>query len=122
MKKSVIVILLVLSLLIPITSCSAPNTIEVASNDYKDLTKMTPGEFDKDLRSYYVLANYKWHNYSCRLSIENGKLFVSNERADMPDEQHEMFNHGYLLGTDYGEFSGWVRWCLQEELIYPEEV
>lgn len=120
MKKSVIVILLVLSLLIPITSCSAPNTIEVASNDYKDLTKMTPGEFDKDLRSYYVLANYKWHNYSCRLSIENGKLFVSNERADMPDEQHEMFNHGYLLGTDYGEFSGWVRWCLQEELIYPE--
>lgn len=38
----------------------------------------------------------------------------------MPYEQHEMFNHGYLLGTDYGEFSGWVRWCLQEELIYPE--
>ena len=81
---------------------------------------MTPGEFDKDLCSYYVLANYKWHNYSCRLSVENGKLFVSNERADMPYEQHEMFNHGYLLGTDYGEFSGWVRWCLQEELIYPE--
>ncbi|MBQ4141324.1 MAG: hypothetical protein IJD70_08310 [Clostridia bacterium] len=120
MKKSVIVILLVLSLLIPTTSCSAPNTIEVASNDYMDLTKMTPGEFDKDLCSYYVLANYKWHNYSCRLSVENGKLFVSNERADMPYEQHEMFNHGYLLGTNYGEFSGWVRWCLQEELIYPE--
>lgn len=119
MKKSIIAVLLIVSLL-TLASCSAPNTIEVASNDYMDLTKMTPGEFDKDLRSYYVLANYKWHNYSCRLSIENGKLFVSNERADMPDEQHEMFNHGYLLGTDYGEFSGWVRWCLQEELIYPE--
>lgn len=119
MKKSIIALLLIVSLL-TLASCSAPNTIEVASNDYKDLTKMTPGEFDKDLRSYYVLANYKWHNYSCRLSLENGKLFVSNERADMPDEQHEMFNHGYLLGTDYGEFSGWVRWCLQEELIYPE--
>lgn len=119
MKKTIIFVLLIV-LLLTTVACSAPNTIEVASNDYKDLTKMTPGEFDKDLRSYYVLANYKWHNYSCRLSIENGKLFVSNERADMPDEQHEMFNHGYLLGTDYGEFSGWVRWCLQEELIYPE--
>ena len=119
MKKTVIVILLILSLLTA-SSCSAPNTIEVASNDYMYLTKMTPGEFDKNLCSYYVLANYKWHNYSCRLSVENGKLFVSNERADMPYEQHEMFNHGYLLGTDYGEFSGWVRWCLQEELIYPE--
>ena len=119
MKKSIIAVLLIVSLL-TLASCSAPNTIEVASNDYMDLTKMTPGEFDKDLCSYYVLANYKWHNYSCRLSVENGKLFVSNERADMPYEQHEMFNHGYLLGTDYGEFSGWVRWCLQEELIYPE--
>ena len=119
MKKSIIALLLIVSLL-TLASCSAPNTIEVASNDYMYLTKMTPGEFDKDLCSYYVLANYKWHNYSCRLSVENGKLFVSNERADMPYEQHEMFNHGYLLGTDYGEFSGWVRWCLQEELIYPE--
>lgn len=88
--------------------------------DYPNLTKMLPGEFDENLCSYYILANYKWHNYSCRLSVENGKLFVSNERSDMPNEQHEMFNHGYLLGTDFGEFSGWVRWCLQEELIYPE--
>ena len=119
MKKTVIVILLILSLLTA-SSCSAPNTIEVTSMDYPNLTKMLPGEFDENLCSYYILANYKWHNYSCRLSVENGKLFVSNERADMPYEQHEMFNHGYLLGTDYGEFSGWVRWCLQEELIYPE--
>jgi hypothetical protein len=119
MKKTVIVILLILSLLTA-SSCSAPNTIEVTSMDYPNLTKMLPGEFDENLCSYYVLANYKWHNYSCRLSVENGKLFVSNERADMPYEQHEMFNHGYLLGTDYGELSGWVRWCLQEELIYPE--
>ena len=119
MKKTVIVILLILSLLTA-SSCSAPNTIEVTSMDYPNLTKMLPGEFDENLCSYYTLANYKWHNYSCRLSVENGKLFVSNERAVMPYEQHEMFNHGYLLGTDYGEFSGWVRWCLQEELIYPE--
>lgn len=119
MKKTVIVILLILSVLTA-SSCSAPNTIEVTSMDYPNLTKMLPGEFDENLCSYYILANYKWHNYSCRLSVENGKLFVSNERADMPYEQHEMFNHGYLLGTDYGEFSGWVRWCLQEELIYPE--
>lgn len=119
MKKTVIVILLIFSLLTA-ASCSASNTIEVTSMDYPNLTKMLPGEFDENLCSYYILANYKWHNYSCRLSVENGKLFVSNERADMPYEQHEMFNHGYLLGTDFGEFSGWVRWCLQEELIYPE--
>ena len=119
MKKSIIAVFLIASLL-TLASCSAPNTIEVTSMDYPSLTKMSPGEFDENLCSYYILANYKWHNYSCRLSVENGKLFVSNERADMPYEQHEMFNHGYLLGTDYGEFSGWVRWCLQEELIYPE--
>ena len=119
MKKTIIFVLLIV-LLLTTVACSAPNTIEVTSMDYPNLTKMLPGEFDENLCSYYILANYKWHNYSCRLSIENGKLFVSNERADMPDEQHEMFNHGYLLGTDYGEFSGWVRWCLQEELIYPE--
>ena len=120
MKKSIIALLLIVSLL-TLASCSAPNTIEVTSMDYPNLTKMSPGEFDENLCSYYILANYKWHNYSCRLSVENGKLFVSNERADMPDEQHEMFNHGYLLGTDFGEYSGWVRWCLYEELIYPED-
>lgn len=120
MKKTVIVITLILSLLIS-ASCSEPNIIEVTSKDYPNLTKMEPGEFDKGLSSDYVLANYKWGNYSCKLSVENGKLFISNESADMPYEQHEMFNHGYLLGTDFGEYSGWVRWCLQEELIYPED-
>ena len=119
MKKSIIAVILIASLL-TLASCSAPNTIEVTSMDYPSLIKMSPGEFDESLCWKYILANYKWHNYSCRLSVENGKLFVSNKRADMPYEQHEMFNHGYLLGTDYGEFSGWVRWCLQEELIYPE--
>ena len=106
--------------MIHLTACTSVNTIEVTSKDYPKLMKMEPGEFDKGLSSDYVLANYKWGDYSCRLSVENGKLFISNQRADMPYEQHEMFNHGYLLGTDYGEFSGWVRWCLQEELIYPE--
>lgn len=119
MKKTVIAILLILSLLTA-SSCFAPNTIEVTSMDYPNLTKMLPGEFDENLCSYYILANYKWHNYSCRLSVENGKLFVSNARADITDTKSEMFPDGYLLGTDFGEFSGWVRWCLQEELIYPE--
>ena len=121
MKKSVIVILLVLSLLIPTTSCTAPNSIEVTSMDYPSLTKMSPGEFDESLCWKYILANYKWHNYSCRLSVENGKLFVSNERVDITDTKSEMFPDGYLLGTDFGEYSGWVRWCLYEELIYPED-
>ena len=119
MKKTVIVILLILSLL-TVSSCSAPNTIEVTSMDYTNLTKMLPGEFDESLCWKYILANYKWHNYSCRLSVENGKFFVSNARANITDTKSEMFPDGYLLGTDFGEFSGWVRWCLQEELIYPE--
>jgi hypothetical protein len=63
----------------------------------------------------------EWHNYSCKLYIENGKLFVSNEEADIPYAQYAMFSDGYLLGTDLGEFSGWVRWCLYEESIYPED-
>ncbi len=120
MKKLTVLVLLVIFLLYA-SSCSAPNTIEVTSMDYPNLTKMLPGEFDDDLCWKYILANYKWHNYSCKLSVENGKLFISNERADMPYTQHVMFPDGYLLGTDLGEFSGWVRWCLQEELIYPED-
>ena len=119
MKKSIIAVLLIASLL-TLASCSAPNTIEVTSMDYPSLTKISPGEFDESLCWKYILANYKWHNYSCRLSVENGKLFVSNERADITDTKSEMFPDGYLLGTDFGEFSGWVRWCLHEELIYPE--
>ena len=107
-------------LLFAITSCSSPDTIAVTSKDYPKLTKMSLGEFDENLCWKYILANYKWHNYSCRLSVENGKLFVSNERADITDTKSEMFPDGYLLGTDFGEFSGWVRWCLHEELIYPE--
>lgn len=120
MKKTIFFVLLIV-LLITTVACSAPNTIEVTSKDYPSLTKMEPGEFDKGLSSDYILADYKWHNYSCKLSIENGKLFISNEKAVMPDTQYEMFSHGYLLGTDLGEFSGWVRWCLQEELIYSED-
>ena len=120
MKRIALLILALSCIMIHLTSCTSPNIIEVTSKDYPKLTKIEPGEFDKGLSSDYVLANYKWGNYSCKLSVENGKLFISNERADMPYEQHVMFNHGYLLGTEFGEFSGWVRWCLQEELIYPE--
>ena len=64
MKKSIIALLLIVSLL-TLASCSEPNTIEVTSKDYPNLTKMEPGEFDKGLSSDYVLANYKWVNYSC---------------------------------------------------------
>ena len=121
MKRISLLILALSFIVINLTACASPYTIEVTSNDYPKLMKMSVGEFDKGLSSGYVLTNYKWVNYSCKLSVENGKLFISNERADMPYEQHEMFNHGYLLGTDFGEYSGWVRWCLQEELIYPED-
>ncbi len=120
MKKTVIAILLILSLLTA-SSCSLPNTIEVTSKDYPKLTKMLPGEFDKYRGSDFILVTSEWHNYSCKLSIENGKLFVSNEEADIPYAQYAMFSDGYLLGTDLGEFSGWVRWCLYEESIYPED-
>ena len=80
---------------------------------------MSPWEFDKYRGSDFILVTSEWHNYSCKLSIENGKLFVSDEEADIPYAQYAMFNDGYLLGTDLGEFSGWVRWCLYEESIYP---
>ncbi len=108
-------------LLFSLASCSSPDTITVTSKDYPKLTKMSPGEFDKYRGSDFILVTSEWHNYSCKLSIENGQLFVSNEEADIPYAQYAMFSDGYLLGTDLGEFSGWVRWCLYEESIYPED-
>lgn len=120
MTRTIIIIFLIISLL-TVCSCSSPNSIEVTSKDYPNLTKMLPGEFDDDLCWEYILANYKWGNYSCKLSVEDGKLLISDERAEFPETQCAVFSDGYLLGTDLGEFSGWIRWCVQEELIYPED-
>ena len=121
MKRLFLLILALSCIMIHLTSCASPNTLEITSKDYPKLTKMEPGEFDKYRGSDFILVTSEWHNYSCKLSIENGKLFVSNEEANMPYSQYAMFNDGYILGTDLGEFSGWVRWCLYEESIYPED-
>ena len=121
MRKKTAIILILIALLIITTSCSAPNTIEVTSNDYPKLTKMEPGEFDRDLYYDAVIAYYKWRDYSCYVSVENGELCVSNRKADTSDTKSAFFSDGYLVGTDFGEFSGWLRWFLQEDLIYPED-
>ncbi len=121
MKRITSLALTFIILLFALTSCTSPDTIAVTSKDYPKLTKMSPGEFDKYRGSDFILVTSEWHNYSCKLSVENGKLFVSNEEADIPYAQYAMFSDGYLLGTDLGEFSGWVRWCLYEESIYPED-
>ncbi len=121
MKRIALLILTLSCIMIHLPSCTSPNIIEVTSKDYPKLTKMEPGEFDKHRGSDFILVTSEWHNYSCKLSVENGKLFVSNEEADIPYAQYAMFSDGYLLGTDLGEFSGWVRWCLYEESVYPED-
>ncbi len=120
MKRIIIPIFCLITVLMSCTSCSSPDSIEVTSKDYPKLTKMSPGEFDFGLYYDSMSGDYLWNDYYCYVSVENGKLYVSNKKDDLSETKSAMFDRGYLLGTDFGEFSGWVRWFLQEELIYPE--
>lgn len=123
MKKSVIIILLVLSLLIPTTSCSAPNSIEVTSKDYPKLTKLSPSEFDKEKeieRELAALEDDEFVYRVCYLTVEDDSLCVENNVDYFRTTQEETFSFGYLVGVNIGEFDGWVRWFPYHTSHYPE--
>lgn len=122
MKKTVIVILIIISLLIA-SSCSAPNTIEVTSKDYPKLTKMEPGKFDFEEEMEREIADLNDENFVyriCYLTVENHKLFVENNVDYYSVTKEETFNFGYLVGVNIGEFDGWVRWFPYHTSHYPE--
>lgn len=104
--KRIASLLILILLLLTFVSCASPNTIEVTSKDYPKLTKMSPGELDENLYSLDVVSRYPFGDYSCFVSVEDGKLCVSNKKSDVPDTQSQMLNDGCLVGVDYGEFSG----------------
>ncbi|MBQ8259257.1 MAG: hypothetical protein IJY97_06800 [Clostridia bacterium] len=118
MKKTVIVILLILSLLTA-SSCSAPNTIEVTSKDYPKLTKMSPEAFDEQLYYDAINADYEWKGYGCTLKLEDGKLVLENGNEDLSATKYVHFNHGYLIGA-YLWHDGWLRWFSHASSHYPE--
>ena len=122
MKKTVIVILIILSLLIA-SSCSAPNTIEVTSKDYPKLTKMEPEKFDFEEEMEREIADLNDENFVyrvCYLTVEDDSLRVENNVDYFRTTQEENFNFGYLVGVNIGEFDGWVRWFPYHTSHYPE--
>ena len=119
MKKSVIVILLVLSLLILATSCTAPHSIEVTSKDYPKLMKMSQSEFDEELYLEATNPDFKWHGYMCTLKLEDGVITVKNGNEDLNSTQYVQFNHGYLIGASLWH-DGWLRWFSHASSHYPE--
>ena len=119
MKKSVIIILLVLSLLIPTTSCSAPHSIEVTSKDYPKLMKMSQSEFDEELYLEATNPDFKWHGYMCTLKLEDGVITVKNGNEGLNSTQYVQFNHGYLIGASLWH-DGWLRWFSHASSHYPE--
>ena len=122
MKKTVIVILIILSLLIA-SSCSAPNTIEVTSKDYPKLTKMEPEKFDFEEEMEREIADLNDENFVyrvCYLTVEDDSLRVENNVDYFHTTQEETFNFGYLVGVNIGEFDGWVRWFPYHTSHYPE--
>lgn len=118
MKKTVIVILLILSVLTA-SSCSAPNTIEVTSKDYPKLTKISPEAFDEQLYYDAINADYKWKGYGCTLKLEDGKLVIENGNEDLSATKYVHFNHGYLIGASLWH-DGWLRWFSHASSHYPE--
>lgn len=122
MKKTVIVIMLILSLLIS-ASCSEPNTIEVTSKDYPKLTKMEPEKFDFEEEMEREIADLNDENFVyrvCYLTVEDDSLRVENNVDYFRTTQEETFNFGYLVGVNIGEFDGWVRWFPYHTSHYPE--
>lgn len=85
--------------------------IEVTSQDYPMLTTMEVGAFDPDrVRDWYVAEDNPYKQYSCSVSVEDGKLEISNKRNDNTGVYLQQFNNGYFMGVDLGEFDGWVRY------------
>lgn len=120
--KRLILLILSLFILLALTSCSSPNTIEVTSKDYPKLTKMSPSEFDIDSEIVRESAHpdYEYLDYVCYLTVENGNLCIENNTDYYFTTQEETFNFGYLIGVNIGEFDGWVRWFPYHTSHYPE--
>lgn len=122
MKKTIIVLFLIISLL-TLVSCSSPNAIEVTSKDYPKLTKMSPSEFDKEKETERELAAMEDDEFVyrvCYLTVEDGSLHIENNVDYYLTTKEETFNFGYLVGVNIGEFDGWVRWFPYHTSHYPE--
>ena len=100
-------VILILLFVIFVPSCSNSAPLLINSFDYPKLVQLKPGEFDSDIANDWY--SYEYAEYSCYVSINEGELLISN-RTNETKVYTEMFNYGYFVGVDLGEFDGWVKY------------
>ena len=105
--------------MIHLTACTSVNTIEVTSNDYPKLTKISPSEWDEELYLEAINADFKWHGYMCTVKFEDGVITVKNGNEDLTSTHYVQFSHGYLIGA-YLWHDGWLRWFSHASSHYPD--
>ena len=105
-KKSTAVLVLLAVILLMCSSCkSDKRTLEVTSYDYQGLKQFEAGEIKARLIPWHSVDN-PYIDYSCYITVENGKLKVENH---IPDEESSIMwgNYGYFVGVNVFE-EGWV--------------
>lgn len=123
-KRTALLVLLTVILLMCSSCKSDKRTLEVTSYDYQGLKQFEAGEIKARLIPWYSVDN-PYIDYSCYITVENGKLKVENY---IPDEESSIMwgNYGYFVGVNVFE-EGWVcyypyAWYWAEEVQEPQLV
>ena len=106
MKRTALLVLLAVILLMCPSCTSDKRTLEVTSYDYQGLKQFEAGEIDGTRLASWYLVDNPYIDYSCYITVENGKLKVENY---IPDEESSVMwgDHGYFVGVNLFE-EGWV--------------
>lgn len=128
--KRLFSVLFIFLILISLCSCqSSSKRIKVESNDFPNLKFLTSGEFSEKLEEeYYDFDREIEALYYVR--EKDGTLFIYNG-IEIPHRHDNLYfpaYKGYFLGTNIGEFGGWLKYYKrlpdhspQEEVLISEE-
>lgn len=123
MKKRFLCVSMLVCLCLTACGTGGTDVLPVKSVDYEGLTELVAAEPDEkmiDLWNSFTVNPY--YGYFCHLSLDGDDLLISAEMPPETDSYTLKGNNGYFVGTDIGEFDGWVKYFPYYSVMAPEIV
>ena len=119
MKFKILIIISLLLVIINMSGCgSEKNILNVTSEDYPGLEKLTAQEPIREELQLFSYLDCPYQTMTCRVYCDNGKLKISSDE-NISNCHAVTVDYGYFLGVDMGEFDGWVNFYPYHS-TYPE--
>ena len=131
MKKSGKFVTLVGALLLFVFSLSSCNqavvnkTLTVNSSIYPEISELESARVDTNMLDKWCYADNPYGPYSVHVDIEKDALKLSVLKYYQKPNTHGVgVNYGYWVGTDFGEFGGYLKFYTDmksEPTVFSEE-